>query len=51
MKILFPMRKALSDPQLLADALPGPSWSSWRVLLIAAAGERLTAAERKVFAS
>jgi hypothetical protein len=49
MKILFPMRDALSDPQLLAGALPGESWAAWRILLIAAAGERLTRAERKVF--
>jgi hypothetical protein len=49
MKKLTTMRKALSDPQLLADALPGRSWSAWRVLLIAAMGESLNASERKVF--
>jgi hypothetical protein len=27
----------------------GPSWEPWRVLLIAAAGEKLTPSERKVF--
>jgi hypothetical protein len=43
------MRKALSDPQLLAGALPGPSWDAWRLLLIAAAGEALEEPEREVF--
>jgi len=48
-KVLVPMRDALSDKRLLADALPGASWSSWRVLLIAAAGEALTDDERVMF--
>src|SRR5262249_6012945 len=42
---------ALADPNLLGHALPGASWSSWRVLLIAAMGEALIdAQEREVFA-
>jgi hypothetical protein len=43
------MRQALSDPRLLADALPGPSWSAWKVLLTAAAGETLDDSEREIF--
>ena len=35
MRKLATMRAALSDPALLRDALPGPSWHAWRVLLIA----------------
>ena len=35
MKPLFTMRHALGDPALLADAMKGPSWDAWRVLLIA----------------
>jgi hypothetical protein len=50
MKVLIPMRAALNDAAVLGDALPGPSWRNWRILLIAAAGERLTASERRVFA-
>jgi len=43
------LRKALNDPKLLGTALAGDSWLAWRVLLIAAAGESLTDAERAVF--
>jgi hypothetical protein len=46
---LVTMRKALGDAALLGDALKGPSWEVWRVLLIAACGERLSKAERLVF--
>jgi hypothetical protein len=49
MKKLASMRSALSDPDLLAHALPGDSWSSWRVLLIASVGEELTEVERDVW--
>jgi hypothetical protein len=49
MKKLATMRKALSDPALLGDALPGESWSAWRTLLIAAMGEPLLPEEREVF--
>ena len=43
------MRQALSDPELLGGALPGPSWLAWRVLLIAARGEGLEDDERTLF--
>ena len=49
MKKLFSMRDALNDPLLLAAALPGESWASWRTLLIAAVGEELSADERLIF--
>jgi hypothetical protein len=49
MKKLVTMREALRDQHLLGDALPGPSWSAWRTLLIAACGEPLTDAERVTF--
>ena len=43
------MRAALDDPNLLGDVVPGESWLSWRVLLIAMMGEPLTDAERAIF--
>src|SRR5262245_39961101 len=43
------MRAALADPQLLGNALPGDSFSNWRVMLIAANGEKLSATERETF--
>ena len=43
------LRKALSDPHLLGNALPGDTWKSWRTLLIAAMGEELTEDERAIF--
>jgi hypothetical protein len=43
------IRKALADKGLLGRGLVGDSWSAWRMLLIAAMGEKLTAAEREVF--
>ena len=43
------MRAALVDQALLGRALAGPSWHSWRIMLIAAAGEELSRAEREVF--
>jgi hypothetical protein len=49
MKPRVTMRKALSDPNLLSNALPGESWAAWRILLIAAMGEALTAEERVLF--
>ena len=51
MKPLVTMRQALEDPNLLATLLPGASWRVWRVLLIAAMGEKLTAEELAVFRS
>ena len=49
MKVLIKMRQALSDAAVLAGALPGDSWRSWRILLIAAAGEALNEDERPTF--
>jgi hypothetical protein len=49
MRHVTTMRKALSDPKLLGNALRGPSWANWRVMLIAAAGEALTVSERETF--
>src|SRR6516225_2875629 len=49
MKPKISMRKALSDPKVLGRALLAPSWFGWRVLLIAAAGEKLTSKERIEF--
>ena len=43
------MRRALTDPHLLGGALGGPSWTAWRVLLVAMAGEPLTPEERVVY--
>jgi hypothetical protein len=49
MRKLVTMRQALSDATLLRDALPGPSWHAWRVLLISMFGEGLTDDEREVY--
>jgi hypothetical protein len=49
MRKLVTMRQALSDTTLLRDALPGPSWHAWRVLLVAMYGEELSADEREVY--
>jgi hypothetical protein len=49
MKPKVSLRRALADPKLLGDALPGPSWATWRTLLIACMGEVLTPDERAVF--
>jgi hypothetical protein len=43
------MRQALDDPMLLGNILSGPSWQHWRVMLIAAMGEKLTDDERAIF--
>ena len=45
------LRQALNDRQLLGDELTGDSWKSWRVLLLAAMGEPLTADERALIPS
>ena len=50
MKPLMSMRDALADPNIFGKVLAGDSWSTWRVLLIAAMGEALTDAERAIFA-
>jgi hypothetical protein len=43
------LRAALADPELLGSTLSDESWRTWRVLLIAAMGESLSASEREVF--
>ena len=45
----IPLRRALSDPNLLGNALPSDSWMPWRTLLIAAMGEELAEGERELF--
>jgi hypothetical protein len=45
------MRAALEHPDIFGKILPGPSWASWRVLLIAAMGEKLKPSERAIFES
>jgi hypothetical protein len=49
MKVVIPLRKALSDVNLLGDILVGPSWDGWKALLLAAVGETLTDEERAHF--
>jgi hypothetical protein len=54
MKKITTMREALADPALLGNVLPGPTWHTWRTLLIAIAGEPLLRApilknERRLF--
>src|SRR5205809_507474 len=39
------LRRALQDQRLLGNALPGPSWRTWRALLLASRGEPLEPAE------
>jgi hypothetical protein len=46
---LVSMREALADPLIFGSVLSGESWSAWRALLIAAAGEPLAKNERKAF--
>jgi hypothetical protein len=48
-KPLVTLRKSLKDKGLLSHVLKGDSWEPWRVLLIAAMGEALTADERVIF--
>jgi hypothetical protein len=50
MQPLVTMRAALEDDALFGRVLQGESWQAWRVLLIAAMGEELTADERAIFA-
>jgi hypothetical protein len=49
MKPCTTLRKALADNKLLGSVLAGDSWTSWRILLIAAMGEPLTDDERVIF--
>ena len=43
------MRQALADPALLGGVLAGELWGNWTTFLIATNGEKLNAAERKIF--
>jgi hypothetical protein len=43
------LREALEDPNLLGAFLEGPSWKSWRVILLAAMGEELKPAELSIY--
>ena len=45
------LREALSDPNLLGTAVAGDSWRSWRALLIAAMGEKLSGTSERSSAS
>ena len=49
MRKTYTMREALEDPELLGSILPGKSWAPWRIILIAAMGEKLTFWERRIF--
>jgi hypothetical protein len=49
MKVLIPLREALSDARILGGALVGDSWAGWKSLLLACAGEKLTDNERVLF--
>jgi hypothetical protein len=49
MKPRTSLRKALSDPRLLGNAIPGDSWAGWRALLLAAMGEPLLPDELERF--
>jgi hypothetical protein len=48
-RILVPLRAALSDDRLLGRSLVGGSWDGWKALMLGAAGEVLTDAEREHF--
>jgi len=49
---LATMREALADPAIFGTVLPGETWASWRVVLIASRGEALVSdEERAIFAS
>jgi hypothetical protein len=43
------LREALIDPNLLGNVLAGPSWATWRAMLLATMGEPLTPGELKIF--
>jgi hypothetical protein len=50
MRPLISMRRALAEPDLLGEAIPGDTWRSWRVMLIALLGEPLDEEELSIFA-
>lgn len=41
-QVLVTMREFLESPHLAGPLLGGPSWASWRALLIAIMGEELS---------
>jgi hypothetical protein len=43
------LRKALTDPRYFGEQLDAPSWDSWKVLLLAIAGEPLEPSELVTF--
>src|SRR5687767_6443545 len=43
------LRRALQDPELFGTVLAGPSWHTWRSLLLAAMGEPLQPDELEAF--
>ena len=43
------LRQALVDENLLGAALAGPSWATWRAVLIGAMGESFEPAEAEAF--
>ena len=49
MRVIIPLREALSDPRILGGVLTGASWDGWKALLLACAGEKLTDDERAHF--
>jgi hypothetical protein len=46
---IISMRGALERPEFFGSQLAGETWANWRVLLIAIAGEELTAEELVIF--
>lgn len=51
MKPTVSIREALADPELLGNALPGDTWRTWRIVLMAIMGEELTPDELETFQS
>jgi hypothetical protein len=49
MKPIVSMRDALEDKRLLGSMVAGPSWDTWKALLIASRGEPLTEAELALY--
>jgi hypothetical protein len=49
MKPIVPFREAIEDPALLGPILHGKSWSTWKAVLLAVMGEKLTADELEIF--
>ncbi|TPK85316.1 hypothetical protein [Mesorhizobium sp. B2-4-17] len=49
MKPIVSIREALNDDRLLGTLLAGKSWASWKAILIAAMGEKLTDEEMALY--